>query len=278
PGDWSSFLKAEQLFYEVYGKKIEAAKTPEAKAALAKELLELAKKETDQLAKRVELEQAKRLAVEGRNISLAVDAVRELAVLTSDDLPSDLLSEAEAMWIESRTDEERLNALELYYRAKNVSPLIEQKWRGRIEQLLDSGTTVFLAESAKLVGTKLYYQRDLGAIDGWVSPADYMEWVATLEPGTYNVIVTYAADPPMASESLFAFGLFQNEKAKKPIVYVTSTLGPTGPWATFVEHRFGIIRVPKSGQYVLRLYVVRKQPDKLDRGIIALKRITLSRQ
>ncbi len=59
-GDWSAIIKAQQLFHEVYGKKIEAAKTPEAKAALAKELLELAKKETDQLAKRVELEQAKK--------------------------------------------------------------------------------------------------------------------------------------------------------------------------------------------------------------------------
>ncbi|MEM4204182.1 MAG: RICIN domain-containing protein, partial [Candidatus Methanomethylicaceae archaeon] len=143
-GDWSSFLKAEQLFYEVYGKKIEAAKTPEAKAALAKELLELAKKETDQLAKRVELEQAKRLAVEAEAVALAVDIVRTFieAFPETTKNPETLIDRAEELWKEGESKQWpgsftwHLDAIELFLKAAPQSPLISQKWEQRISELM----------------------------------------------------------------------------------------------------------------------------------------------
>jgi len=277
-GDWSAIIKAQQLFHEVYGKKIEAAKTPEAKTALAKELLELAKKETDQLAKRVELEEAKKLAVEAHAIAMGIDIAKELASIPRDDLPSDPLAEADALWLNAQSDEDKLHALELFFRVKEISPLVAQKWHERIDQMSNASTVILSAQTAKLFGSRLFYEKGLDAINGWELPTDYMEWSATLRGGTYVVTVSYAADPPMAPESLFGFGIFQNEKARKPISYAMSQLGPSGPWFTVIDRQFGVIKVPKDGTYVCRFYVVRKHPDKLKAGLIVLRSITLSRQ
>ncbi|MEM4217983.1 MAG: RICIN domain-containing protein [Candidatus Methanomethylicaceae archaeon] len=139
-GDWSSFLKAEQLFYEVYGKKIEAAKTPEAKAALARELLELAKKETDQLAKRVELEQAKRLAVEAGNRFLAIAVIKEIvAIVPCPDDVNDPCATAEELWDQSSQSHalsDKLEAIQMWFYAPSQSALITSKWEKRISDFL----------------------------------------------------------------------------------------------------------------------------------------------
>jgi len=139
-GDWSATIKAQQLFHEVYGKKIEAAKTPEAKAALAKELLELAKKETDQLAKRVELEEAKKLAVEAGNRFLAIEAIKELvAVVPCPDDVSDPCATAEELWNQSSQSNalsDRLDAIHIWLYAPPQSALVASKWEKRINEFL----------------------------------------------------------------------------------------------------------------------------------------------
>lgn len=139
-GDWSAIIKAQQLFHEVYGKKIEAAKTPEAKAALAKELLELAKKETDQLAKRVELEEAKKLTMESGNRFLAIEAIRQLVtVIPCPDDISDPCATAEDLWdqaTQSNTVFDKLDAIQMWFYAPSQSALITSKWEKRISDFL----------------------------------------------------------------------------------------------------------------------------------------------
>lgn len=152
-GDWSAIIKAQQLFHEVYGKKIEAAKTPEAKAALAKELLELAKKETDQLAKRVELEEAKRLAIEAEAAALAFDIVRAWVETFPETSLSqtELLERAELLWKEAETKKgiEKLSwqtdAIEMWLQSRTTSGLLSRQWEARIDRVFyDPVTQNFL--------------------------------------------------------------------------------------------------------------------------------------
>jgi len=152
-GDWSAIIKAQQLFHEVYGKKMEAAKTPEAKAALAKELLELAKKETDQLAKRVELEEAKRLAIEAEAAALAFDIVRAWVETFPETSLSqtELLERAELLWKEAETKKgiEKLSwqtdAIEMWLQSRTTSGLLSRQWEARIDRVFyDPVTQNFL--------------------------------------------------------------------------------------------------------------------------------------
>ncbi|MBC7077319.1 MAG: hypothetical protein H5T92_03290, partial [Synergistales bacterium] len=142
-GDWSAILRTQQLFYEVYGKRIEAAKTSAEKSALARELLDLAKKESDATAKMVELEEAKRLAVEAHDLAIAVEAVRLLAAASPKGERSDdeQLLRAEAVWqeAESKTGVEKLykqlEALREFFRVSSPPALVTKRWEQRIEQV-----------------------------------------------------------------------------------------------------------------------------------------------
>jgi hypothetical protein len=271
-------IRAQQMFHEIYGKRIEAAKTPEAKAALAKELLELARKESDLTAKLVELENARRLAIEAEDIALSVEIVRELATTPARDLPDDLLSNAESLWLKSRTWVEKLDAIELYFRSA-PSPLVKQVWDERVAQLVSHGKLEFLAKDAKLVGgSRMAYWSDLDAILYWDNPLWYIEWRRNVPPGEYTITIEYAADPPMAAGSLFEIALFRNERARVPVTSLRFVLGTTGPWATFVSREIGKVKVTGESINVVRLRVLQKNPPTpVEQGLIAPRKLIFRR-
>lgn len=277
-GDWSAILRAQQLFHEVYGKRIEAAKTSADKSALAREILDLAKKESDSTAKMVELEQAKRLAVEANDAGLAVQVVRELARLPRNDLPDDLLRHAESLWVKAQDLTERLDAIEFYLRS-NPPPLAQKLWEDRIADLIAYSVIELPAKEARLIGdTRMAYWADLEAILYWNNPLSQIEWHANVPPGEYQVSIEYAADPPMAAASLFEVALFRNERARLPLATVRFTLSTTGPWATFVLRQVGTLRISADGANVVKLRVVRKHPpEPLEQGLIAPRRIIFRR-
>lgn len=135
--------QAEKLFQEVYGPKLAAAKTPQTKTALAKELLELARKETDPEAKRIELQTAKRLAIEAQAAALALDVVRAWVEAFPETSLSqaELLERAELLWkeAEAKKGTERLawqtDAIEMWLQSRTTSGLLLRQWESRIDQV-----------------------------------------------------------------------------------------------------------------------------------------------
>jgi len=269
-GDWSATIKAQQLFHEVYGKKIEAAKTPEAKAALAKELLELAKKETDQIAKRMELEEAKQLAIAAEDAGLAIEIVRELAKLPRDDVPADLLAEAERLWEANSTITDKLEAIELYLRADAKSPLLRKKWELRIEQIKSGGTIVLRAKDAKVHAGRAAYASQFDAICYWKDPSEWFEWETSIPSARYRLEVDYAA---MGAEAASEFGVaFFRVNARKPSAVLSFSLQSTGNWREFRNRVVGIVVVPHDGEYRVEFCVLRPRSQE---GFINLRSVRL---
>jgi len=269
-GDWSAILRAQQLFHEVYGKKIEAAKTPEAKAALAKELLELAKKETDQIAKRMELEEAKQLAIAAEDAGLAIEIVRELAKLPRDDVPADLLAEAERLWEANSTITDKLEAIELYLRADAKSPLLRKKWELRIEQIKSGGTIVLRAKDAKVHAGRAAYASQFDAICYWKDPSEWFEWETSIPSARYRLEVDYAA---MGAEAASEFGVaFFRVNARKPSAVLSFSLQSTGNWREFRNRVVGIVVVPHDGEYRVEFCVLRPRSQE---GFINLRSVRL---
>jgi len=277
-GDWSAPIRAQQLFHEVYGKRIEAAKTSAEKSALAREIFELAKKESDAAAKMVELEEAKRLAVEANDAELALQVVRELATLPRSALPDDLLHYAESLWVNARDLSEKIDAIEFYLRS-TPSPLARKLWDGRISELISNNVVELRAKDAKLIGgAQMAYWADLDAILYWNNPAAHIEWQANVPAGEYQVSIEYAADPPMAAGSLFEIALFRNERARRPVATLRFTLSTTGPWATFVTRSIGTLRLSADPATIVTLRVLQKRPPQpAEQGLIAPRRIIFHR-
>ncbi|MEM4235083.1 MAG: hypothetical protein QXU75_08040 [Candidatus Methanomethylicaceae archaeon] len=276
-GDWSSFLKAEQLFHEVYGKKIEAAKTPEAKAALARELLELAKKETDQLAKRVELEQAKRLAVEANAIAIAIETVKELAKTVRYDMPTNLIDEAERLWQEASADRSgenallKLEAIELFFRSESTSSLFVQKWRARIDDLIRNKMTILNGREARLVGQRISYDSNLGGIASWFNTEDYAEWFVHLDAARYTVRIYYAIKD-YAGRSIFAV-IIVPERAAKPLAEIPFRPPTTGSWMNRQSLIIGTVSIRNQGKYYVRIVLLQKANKDIGTPAIVVEKI-----
>lgn len=268
--------QVERLFQEVYGEKLAAAKTPQAKTALAKELLDLAKKETDTEAKRMELQTAKRLAIEAEAPGLALDIVRAWV----DAFPetslnqSELLERAELLWKEAEAKRGieklawRTDAVEMWFQSKTTSGLVHQKWLYRIG--LVAGTIVLQAKDARLTGP-VNYVRHVDSIGDWTDPSAFVEWDTWLEQGTWTIEVTYALgyDKPSA---LVGISLLASDGKilGKPITFVVR---PTGPGFVFRSERVGLVRIARSGIVTIRLHVVQKFPHAIH--VIQLRNITL---
>ncbi|GAB4133009.1 MAG: hypothetical protein Kow0040_14670 [Thermogutta sp.] len=284
-GDWSAPIRAQQLFHEVYGKRIEAAKTSAEKSALAREILEIAKKESDSAAKRVELEEAKRLAVEAHDLAIAIEAVRVIAAQSPKGEISDdeQLLRAEAVWqdAEAKTGVERLykqlDSLHEFFRVPSPPVLVKKRWEQRIEQVKSGGAIVLEARDARCVGRSIVYKPGFDLVLYWKSPQEYMEWEAVLEPGQYQVELQYSADPQMGWGSLMAVSVFL-PGARSPLASCHGTFMPTGTWGTVGSTRFSDLRITKQGRYVIRLHVLRYKPQSPGRGIISPRKIILARR
>ncbi|GAB6186955.1 hypothetical protein [Thermopirellula anaerolimosa] len=266
-GDWSAIFRAQQLFHEVYGKRIEAAKTSAEKSALAREILDVAKKESDSAAKTVELEQAKRLAVEAHDLAIAIEAVRVIAAQSPKDERSDdeQLLKAEEVWqeAESKTGVDKLytqlDALQEFFRVSSPPVLVKNRWEQRIEQVTSGGGIVLKAKDAKLVGRHLVYVSNIDRITAWSEPNEYVEWHAELRSGTYEVSIEYTG-PWRGPLSVFAVGVFRNN-SRTPISARFFSLEKTETWDTAKTITVGSVRVPKSDSYTVRLWIVRKDKD-----------------
>lgn len=284
-GDWSAILRTQQLFHEVYGKRIEAAKTSAEKSALAREILDLAKKESDSTAKMVELEEAKRLAVDAHDLAIAVEAVRLLAAAAPKGERSDdeQLRRAEAVWqeAESKTGIEKLykqlEALQEFFRVSSPPVLVKKMWESRIEQVTSGGAIVLEARNARCVGQSIVYKPGFDLVLYWKSPQEYMEWETELEPGLYRVELHYSADAQMGFGSLMALSVFL-PGARSPIASCHGTFMPTGTWGTVGSTVFSDLRITKPGKYIIRLHVVRYKPQSPGRGIISPRKIILTKR
>lgn len=280
-GDWSAIIKAQQLFHEVYGKKIEAAKTPEAKAALAKELLELAKKETDQLAKRVELEEAKRLAVEASAIAIAIDTVKELAKIVRDDMPANLTDEAERLWQEASAERSaentlrKLEAIELFFRSESTSSLLIQKWRARIDDLIRDKLTILSGREARLVGYRITYDSSLGGIASWFSTEDYAEWFVHLDAARYGIRIHYSIKD-YAGRSVFAM-IIVPERTTKPLAEIPFRPPTTGSWTNRQSLIVGTVSIRNPGSYHVRIVLLQKASNDPGTPAIVLERVEFER-
>jgi len=274
-GDWSAPIRAQQLFHEVYGKRIEAAKTPEAKAVLAKEILELAKKEADQTAKLVELENAKNLAIDANAAALAVEITKELAQLSKDDLSDDPLTEAERLWADAHTLSDKLKAIELYFRSRSHG-ITDVLWTRRIDSVATNGGLVLYANSARLIGARIRYSGDLDGILDWVTPGDYIEWDTDVPSGTFTVVIEYAADHASAYGSLFAISV-REQNSRRITSDLSFRLVNTGQWPTFARIAVGKITVKRAGPATISMRVVQKTPPVPNMGIISLRSLRFVR-
>ncbi|MEM4204480.1 MAG: RICIN domain-containing protein, partial [Candidatus Methanomethylicaceae archaeon] len=143
-GDWSSFLKAEQLFYEVYGKKIEAAKTPEAKAALAREIFEYAKTETDGSLKSTALQMVRQLVIDARYGHLALELAKyQTNASTNSEEAHTADRKGDEVWNDSLSIRDRstrfalqLDALESWFAAQSPPSILVSKWDERLKHFL----------------------------------------------------------------------------------------------------------------------------------------------
>ena len=279
-GDWSAILRAQQLFHEVYGKRIEAAKTAAEKSALAREILELAKKESDSAAKRVELEEAKRLAVQAMDGALALEAVRVFAASFGahhDSDPHTLLQQAETLWQQAETKEgsERLSqqveAIALYLRCKNAPSLVAKYWQHRIQQIMTSGAVMLRAKDAIIHASRASYSSEFDAICYWKDPQEWFEWTTSLAAGKYQLGVEYAAFGSGAG-SAFIVALFRGN-AVKPSAVILFTLQSTASWREFRWRDVGVVAIPSSGEYRIEFRVAR--PRSYD-GFINIRSLRFS--
>ncbi|MEJ5343266.1 MAG: hypothetical protein WHT09_17115, partial [Thermogutta sp.] len=112
-GDWSAILRAQQLFHELYGKKAEAAKTPQDKVLLARAIFEYAKTESNSELRRIAAEEAKRLAIEVRYAQLCYE-IAKLQRQSDDSDPLLVDSDCDRLWIQAERTE-RLEQFDLMY-------------------------------------------------------------------------------------------------------------------------------------------------------------------
>lgn len=139
--------RAVGLIDEVYGKQLEAARTPDQKATLAREILQMAREESDAANKYVGLMTARRLAVEANMGALALEVVQLQVAAFADELDGDaegLLRRADMLWdtAETKRGQEqlkwRIDAVEAWLRSGEKSAILSRKWEARIAQVRET--------------------------------------------------------------------------------------------------------------------------------------------
>jgi len=278
-GDWSAILRAQQLFHEVYGKRIESAKTAQEKSALAREILQVAREEPDATNKYVGLMQARQLAVEAQDGAVALEVVQALVTSFADEQDSDtngLLHRAEMLWelAEKKRGPDqlsgRLDAVELYLRAGVTSPFAKKKWELRIEQIKSGGAIVLRAKDAKVHAGRAAYASQFDAICYWKDPSEWFEWETSIPSARYRLEVDYAA---MGAGAASEFGVaFFRVNARKPSAVLSFSLQSTGNWREFRNRVAGIVVVPHDGEYRVEFRVLRPRSQE---GFINLRSVRL---
>lgn len=140
-GDWSAILRAQQLFHELYGKKAEAAKTPQDKVLLARAIFEYAKTESNSELRRIAAEEANRLAIEARYAQLCYE-IAKLQRQSDDSDPLLVDSDCDRLWIQAERTE-RLEQFDLMYESiskwlcvSSPPQLLSKKWEERTAEFL----------------------------------------------------------------------------------------------------------------------------------------------
>ena len=278
-GDWSAIIKAQQLFHEVYGKKIEAAKTPQAKAALAKELLELAKKETDQDIARLAYENAKSLACKSSNASLAVQVVRDyvLAHRAETEVSPEIADRAESLWLDAEKQKPseklalQIDAVELWFQSGVSDPLLSAKWYRRMAEL--TGVIVCEPKDAIRIGP-VNYVAHLDSLGDWIDPTAFVEWKTWLPAGSYAVHIVYAHGYAKSS-GIMAVTVLSIDKGKT-VKSFPFEVTPTGQGFNFVPFHIGTLRVAQSNDYLVRVHVLSKSNDAVH--MLQLQSVRFTRQ
>jgi hypothetical protein len=283
--DATAQARAEQLAKQVYGKRIQDAKTPEEKAKLAGEIHRVATEETDPANKYVSLQMAKRLAVEVGNGSLGLEIVQTLVAafeLPESQSPETLLATADMLWDEADKKKGadklagQLAAVELQLRAGTGSPLVAAKWQPRIDQIKAAGSEiVLLAHNAKIVGTEMRYLKRQDCTGYWHDPREYVEWQSPLQTGTYDVKLNYAAKGAGGGYQ-FAVSVFRG-RAPRPVATTTFLLASTGGWNDFSEKPVGRLVVREDGDYTIRIQAVKKVRTDQPKGILNIRSLRLEK-
>lgn len=271
---------AQRLFDEVFAAKLSAARTPQEKVKLARDILDTASSERDDAARYVAWRQARALAVEARDGALGLQTARLLAgQFESDAGPAadaERLARADRLWAEAERAEgkprleRQLEAVGEYWRAAPQSGLVARKWDARIESVAAFGKIVLAAKDAKCVGT-LRYTEEHDSIGWWDKATDFVEWSLPLSRGEYAVTITYANGQTGKGGIIGVSVCLASQQ--KPFKTLAAEVRPTLPPGgfTFADVEAGRIAVPKDGDYRIVVH-----PVQMNQKFLAqLRSITL---
>ncbi|MEN6493485.1 MAG: hypothetical protein ABFD16_04265 [Thermoguttaceae bacterium] len=283
--DATAQARAEQLAKQVYGKRIQDAKTPEEKAKLAGEIHRVATEETDPANKYVSLQMAKRLAVEVGNGGLGLEIVQTLVAafdLAESQSPETLLATADMLWDEADKKKGadklagQLAAVEFRLRAGTGSPLVAAKWQPRMEQIkATSSELVLQARDTKVVGTEMLYLKRIDCTCNWHDPREYVEWRATLQAGTYDTKLKYSSRGAGGGYQ-FAVSVFRG-RAPRPVATATFVVSATGGWEDFSETPAGRLIVREDGDYAIRIQAIKKIRTDQSKGLLNIRSLRLEK-
>jgi hypothetical protein len=138
-------------------------------------------------------------------------------------------------------------------------------------------TIVVHAREASIVGKQICYSDPLQSVHRWVDPAEYFEWTVRLLAGSWNATLEYAADANMAPSSVFAISVF-GQHEKTPLADEAFSLKSTGHWPTFSTADIGTLTIPKDGEYIIRISVIRKVASDPHMGMISTRSLRLNRK
>jgi alpha-L-fucosidase len=143
---------------------------------------------------------------------------------------------------------------------------------GEIQPLLalirqdDQGRLVLRAADADLVGhaIQVEHKDNQPNIGFWTNASDHVQWTVQVDrPGTFDVELVYACDPPSAGSTYTI--------AASGAPSLAGKVAATGGWADFQTARPGILRIERPGPATITI-----KPDrKAGEGVMNLRSITL---
>ena len=105
------------------------------------------------------------------------------------------------------------------------------------------GTFTLPAKAARTYGQKLAYRPSLDVLAPWRIESDIAEWTVNLpESGTYEALVTLAADEASAGDSYVI---------ESSTSTTTGTVQATGSYDHFVEQNAGTLRLAAGAQSII---------------------------
>lgn len=129
----------------------------------------------------------------------------------------------------------------------------------------DDGTLVLHAQDADISGSpaKLESRGGQPNIGFWSSTRDFVSWQAQInKPGTFEVEITYACQPPAGSRYAVVGG---DQKLE-------GTVKATNSWDDFITDKVGEMKIDKAGPLVL---TVRPAGTLQGAGLMNLRSVTL---